>query len=202
MALEDTLYQPRGLKWITGLVSAVDTTLHELTLQYAGGTVPHVRYLRGMTPWTVGDVVECLSDESRGIIAIGSPFPRTGPPPVLWSPRTYMTNLLMSGGWNAPASWNFSVPFKCDINVVSTLSFWANATGISGYQPWLDGASIPSWYDHYFNQTGLHMTVGNAFTLRNVAPGTHTFTFSVVAGQAASDGMDRGHISMTMVEVP
>jgi len=200
MALEDTLYQPRGLKWITGLVSAVDTTLHELTLQYAGGTVPHVRYLRG-TNWAVNDIVECLSDETRGIIAIGSPFPRTGTA-AIWAPRTYMTNLLISGGWNAPASWNFSVPFKCDINVVSTLSFWANAVGMTGYQPLLDGAIIPSWWDHYFNQTGVHMTVGNAFTLRGVAAGTHTFTFSVAVGQAASDGNDRGHISMTMVEVP
>lgn len=202
MALEDTLYQPRPLKWITGLVAAVDTTLHELTLTYAGGEVPHVRYLRGQV-WAIGDIVECLSDETRGIIAVGSPYPRTGAAGAVWAPRVYVSNLLIQGPWGAPASWGFSVPFKCDINVVSTLSFWTNtANQIAAYQPWIDGIGINSWYDQYFNQSGLHMTVGNAWTHRGITAGNHTFTFSAVAGSAASDGQDRGHISMTMVEVP
>lgn len=203
MALEDTLYTPRPLKWITGLVAAVDTTLHELTLEYAGGEVPHVRYLRGMTPWQVGDIVECLSDETRGIIAIGSPYPRTGQPGAVWSPRTYVTNLLLSGGWSAPASWTFNVPFKADINVMSTLSFYSTvANQLVAFQPWIDGVGINSWYDHYFNVASQHQTVGNAWTMRGVAPGNHTFTFSIVAGNAASDAQDRGHMSLTMVEVP
>lgn len=202
MALEDTLYTPSGTRWLTGLVAAVDTTKHELTITYAGGTVPNVRYLRGQS-WTVGDIVECLSDEIRGIIAIGSPYPRTGSAPAWnWTPRTYVSDLLIAGPWPPPASWGFTVPFKADILVVSTLSFWANNTGMTGFQPWLDGVAVGSWWDLYFNQTAVHTTVGNAFTLRNVAPGNHTWTISMVIGNGQSDGNDRGHIGMTMVEVP
>jgi hypothetical protein len=66
----------------------------------------------------------------------------------------------------------------------------------------VDGVGVGVYCDQYFNQTSVHMTVATAFTIRNLAAGSHAITYTTAGGSPASDGNDRAHWHLTMVEVP
>lgn len=115
-------------------------------------------------------------------------------------PRVYPLSLWHDGPYDR--SWTFTTPFKCDIGVFMSLTFWANAAGFCGYIPRVDGVGVSTYCDGYFNQTGMHMTICTAFSLRAVSAGTHTITYVVAAGNPQADSGDRAHWLFNMVEVP
>lgn len=119
-------------------------------------------------------------------------------------PRIYLNYLAHNGPHTggSPSTWTFSAPFKCDLNAVVALTFYCNAVGLNGYMMKIDGVNMPRWCEMYFNNTSMHMTVVCAFTTRNLAAGTHTISYATAVGVPASDGGDRAHWELTMVEVP
>ena len=116
-------------------------------------------------------------------------------------PRVEYASIWHSGDY-LTGSWPFTTPFKCDLGVFLTMSFWANAAGFTGYIPRIDGVTQGSYCDGYFNLTGTHMTICTAFVYRNCAAGDHAVSFALAAGAPGSDGNDRAHWAFTMVEVP
>lgn len=70
--------------WKTGVVLAVDTAHHWLTVAFVGAAsgagTPRVGYVDGYTP-QVNHIVHCLIAETRGALAIGS----TGSAPAGWN---------------------------------------------------------------------------------------------------------------------
>jgi len=116
--------------------------------------------------------------------------------------RVYTLTLWHDGASNYGGSRTFSTPFKCDLLCVLSMSFWANAAGMAGYIPKIDGVSASTYCDHYFNNTGVHTTVVTTFSVRGVAAGTHTITYVTASGNPAADSGDRAHWAWTMVEVP
>jgi hypothetical protein len=82
------------------------------------------------------------------------------------------------------------------------MTFYAGAVGLAGYAIKIDGVTQARWAEMYFNTTSTHSTVVCAFTARALAAGTHTVTYQGIIGSPISDGGDRAHWSLTMVEVP
>lgn len=62
------------LRWWVGIITAIDTVKHELTVNFVGSTgagTPYVDYIDTYTP-VMGAKVHAISNENRGMLVIGS----------------------------------------------------------------------------------------------------------------------------------
>lgn len=132
--------------------------------------------------------------------ATGAPGPQgpVGPASLRVSTLAYWH----PGPYIPAGAWSFTTPFKADVLIVLSLTFWANAGGFAGYEPKIDGVGSGLYCDQYFNNTAMHMTVVTAFNRTALAAGTHSISYAVTSGSPQADANDRAHWALTLIEVP
>jgi hypothetical protein len=114
-----------------------------------------------------------------------------------WGTRLEFLELV--GPW--PRSASVTCPFKADVLVVWSASWYAPSPGLTYAQLLLDGVGQNGWAGGYFNEASSHKERNGSVVLRGLAAGAHTWGITP-QGNVASDGNDRAHINFTFVAVP
>jgi hypothetical protein len=141
-------------------------------------------------------------------VYIGTNAPSPRDQQVLWVdtdepalPSNYYYTAELVGPWS-PAYVTWSLPFKADVLLNWSASWWAPAVGMSGCNIYLDsGFPGQPWAYYYFNEAGSHKEGSSSWIIRGMAAGNHTWGVGHAAN-ATSDANDRAHLGWTCVAVP
>jgi len=104
-----------------------------------------------------------------------------------------------TGPW--PVTANILVPYKCDIIVWSSITYWSSVAGafIAMNLNW-DGGNI-GFLEQYFNEANSHKQLSGVFEVRGVNPGNHTLQPAAATGGVQSDANDRWRYGLLFLEV-
>jgi microcystin-dependent protein len=110
-----------------------------------------------------------------------------------------ITNLQIQGAW--PKTGTINLPFKADLLVNASVSFYTSTTGAMTAGIQLDGATFLNLY-HFFNPVSTHLTLSGSGIYRAVAAGSHTLGVVISGTGSASDSGDYATFGVTMIRVP
>lgn len=141
-------------------------------------------------------------------VYVGTAAPSPRNTEVLWVDTdepslsvNYFYAAELTGPWNPAYVPAWSLPFKADVLLNWSASWWAPVAGQSGVNVYLDGSFLPPWASYFFNEAGSHKEGSSSYVIRGMAAGSHTWGVGH-ASNATSDGNDRAHLAWTCVAVP
>lgn len=114
--------------------------------------------------------------------------------------NNYFTAVELSGPWN-PAYSTWALPFKADVLVNWSATWFSPAGGLSAVNLYLDGTFQGYWAQYFFNEASSHKPGSTSIVVRGMAAGNHTWGIGH-ATNATSDTNDRAHLAWTCVAVP
>ena len=113
----------------------------------------------------------------------------------------YVDAAGLPGGWSTGNVWTFNVPWKADLLIGCTCSWFGTAGGLSAVAINLDGVALPNDMRMFFNEASSHKSLGAFNIKRSVTAGNHTLG-PVHSTNATSDPNDFCRFGVTMVRVP
>lgn len=140
-------------------------------------------------------------------VHVGTAAPSPRDQRVLWVDtdeptlsNNYYRSAELSGPWN-PAFISWSLPFKADVLINWSATWFSPAGGMSGVNLYLDGSFLGNWAYYYFNEAGSHKPGSTSIVVRGMAAGNHDWGVGHAAN-ATSDANDRAHLAWSCVAVP